>query len=231
MTTRPNQTPAGKKPVPAGSATGDPAAPALPASYIPQLEDTDVHKAARGDAAASAQPEASPPRAPEPRAPDGDGRMTLTRAALAGALAGAIGALAMALTSKAEAKVLLPEGAEHELPTTKLVETVAQERGAELSDAQAGAAGLGVSVGLGALSGALFGVVQSRLHPPELLHGLALSGLSYAATMPAKGLFPRLGVVPPPRLQSIEQAAVPVGAHLAFGLTTAAAYTALAGKE
>ena len=76
-------------------------------------------------------------------------------------------------------------------------------------------------------SGAVYGAVHTRVEPPALVHALLLSGLSYAVTVPDGGLLPRLGLMPPPTEQSMEQALVPVDAHLAFGVTTAAAFEAL----
>jgi hypothetical protein len=82
-------------------------------------------------------------------------------------------------------------------------------------------------MGYSAMWGALFGVVQDRVHPPSMLHGLVLGGLAYAANFPSFGLLPRLGVEPAPSLQPLNEAAIPVGAHIVYGLTTAAAFEAL----
>jgi hypothetical protein len=57
---------------------------------------------------------------------------------------------------------------------------------------------------------------------------LLLAGASYAVTMSGSGILPKLGVVAPPMSQSMEQTAVPIGAHLAFGVTTAAVHAAAA---
>ena len=149
------------------------------------------------------------------------------RAALEGALAGLIGGAAMMAAMKGGAKVLLPEGETMEPPPKKLVETLAQNRGAQISDAQATAAGMGVHMGHSALWGAIYGVVQDRLHPPDALHGLLLGGLVYAANFPEWGLLPKLGVLPPPTEQSLEKAVLPLGTHLVFGLATATAFRAL----
>lgn len=148
-------------------------------------------------------------------------------AALKGALAGMIGGAAMMMAMKAEQKLLLPKGQQMEPPPKKLVETLAEKQGMELSDTQAMAAGMGVHMGYSALWGAVFGVVQNRLHPPDLLHGLLLGGLVYATNFPEWGLLPQMGVLPPPSQQSMEKAAIPVGAHVVFGLATAAAFDAM----
>ncbi len=75
--------------------------------------------------------------------------------------------------------------------------------------------------------GAVFGMLQSRLHPPDALHGLLLGGILYSLNFPKFGLLPKLGVMPPPSRQSRAQAAVPIAPHVVFGLTTAAAFKAL----
>ena len=145
-------------------------------------------------------------------------------AALKGALAGLIGGAVMMMAMKAEQKVLLPEGQQMEPPPKKLVETLAENQGIKLSNTQSMAAGMSVHMGYSAVWGAVFGVVQNRLHPPDLLHGLLLGGLVYAASFPEWGLLPQMGVLPPPSQQSMEKAAVPFGAHIVFGLATAAAF-------
>lgn len=154
-------------------------------------------------------------------------RLDVGEAALKGALAGLVGALAITAVTKAETKALLPEGEDPKPPPQKFVETVAEEQGVELSEAQSKAAGTAVHLGHSALWGALYGVVQSRIHAPTTLHGLLLGGLVYNAQFPAWGLLPKMGVLPPPSMQSIEKASVAVGAHIAFGLATAAAFDAL----
>jgi hypothetical protein len=148
-------------------------------------------------------------------------------AALKGALAGLIGGAAMMMAMKIEQKVLLPEGQSMEPPPKALVETLAEKAGIDLEDRQATIAGMGVHMGYSAMWGALFGVVQDRMHPPSALHGLLLGGLVYAANFPSFGLLPKLGVLPPPSLQPLSEAPVPAGAHVVYGLATAAAFEAL----
>lgn len=152
---------------------------------------------------------------------------SLSGAALEGAVAGLLGGAVMMLAMKGGAKALLPEGETMEPPPKKLVETLAEEQGIQISDTQAMAAGIGVHMGYSALWGALYGVVQSRLHPPDALHGLLLGGIVYAANFPEWGLLPKLGVLPPPKQQSLQKAALPLGAHVVFGLATAAAFRVL----
>ena len=147
--------------------------------------------------------------------------------ALKGALAGIIGGAAMMMAMKMEQKALLPEGQTMEPPPKKLVETLAEKADVELEDNEAKMAGMGVHMGFSAMWGAMYGVVQDRVHPPFALHGLLLGGLVYAANFPSFGLLPRLGVLPPPSQQPLREAAVPAGAHVVYGLATAAAFEAL----
>lgn len=166
---------------------------------------------------------------PPTRTSDGDVTLGVVRAAVAGALAGAIGGLALLATTKGEEKVLLPPGEQAVPGGAQAVERLADARGQELSDTQVAAAGAGLQLGYCAIWGAIYGVVHSRLRPPAVLHAPLLGGLSYATAYGPSGILPRLGVVPPPAEQSIERAAVPIGAHLAFGVTTAAVFEALQG--
>ncbi|HEV2148937.1 MAG TPA: DUF1440 domain-containing protein [Longimicrobiaceae bacterium] len=154
-------------------------------------------------------------------------RAGIGEAAAKGALAGMIGGAAMMMAMKVEQKAFLPEGQTMEPPPRKLVETLAEKADVELDDQQAKMAGMGVHMGNSALWGALFGVVQDRVHPPSMLHGLLLGGLVYAANFPSFGLLPRLGVLPPPSQQPLREAAIPVGAHVVYGIATAAAFEAM----
>lgn len=156
-------------------------------------------------------------------------RKGIAEAALAGALAGIAGGIALMLVEKAEQKVLLPEGSATPAMGQKAVQQIARLRGAHLSPVQAQAAGAGMQIGYCAILGSLLGVVASRVDLPAIVDGLAFAGLSYAVTMSDKGILPRLGADTPPEMHSIEESAVPVGAHLAFGLTTAAVFDAVTG--
>lgn len=112
-------------------------------------------------------------------------------------------------------------------PPKKLMEAVAQKHAVEISQPQAMAAGMGVHMGYSALWGAIYGIVQDRLRLPDVLHGLLLGGLVYAADFREWGLLPRVGALPPPSAQEPVQAAIPMVAHAVFGLTTAKVFEAL----
>jgi len=152
----------------------------------------------------------------------------LLRAAALGAAAGLVGGIALLLVERAERAVLLPEGASTKGVAQQAVESLAREHGATLEGPPAVAAGAAVQLGYCALWGAVYGVAHEALGIPAAVDALLLAGASYAATMSESGLLPKLGIVAPPMNQSMEQTAVPVGAHLAFGITTAAVHAAAA---
>ncbi|HEV2733672.1 MAG TPA: hypothetical protein VGV85_02500 [Longimicrobiaceae bacterium] len=153
-------------------------------------------------------------------------RMGLGEAALKGAVASLVGGMATKLVWEAGQRTLPGPDRVHS-PTAGAVEAMAERAGTSLTEAQTRAAA-GAFYGQTMLAyGALYGIVQSRLHPPALGHGLLLAGIMYAANFPDFGLLPRLGVMPPPGEQGAREAAVPVAAQLAYGLTTAAVFDAL----
>ena len=154
-------------------------------------------------------------------------QMDIGEAALKGALASLIGGVVMKALWQAEQTALLPEGQRVTSPTTTLVQNVAAEQNVQLSETQTKAAAAAFYGGNMALFGAIYGVVQSRLHPPSALHGLLLGGLVYAANFPSFGVLPKAGIIPPPQQQTTTEALIPVAPHVAFGLTTAAVFKAL----
>lgn len=156
-----------------------------------------------------------------------DRKMDVGEAALKGAVAGLIGGVVMKLLWQAEQTALVPEDRRVSSPTTRMVEQLAERRELQISGTQARAAAATVYGGNMALFGAVYGVVQSRIHPPDALHGLLLGGLVYAANFPSWGALPRAGIVPPPGEQPLAEALIPVAPHLGFGLTTAAVFKAL----
>lgn len=157
-----------------------------------------------------------------------DGGMGLGEAALKGALASVVGGLAMKLVWEAEERALLDAPERLGSPTKQAVTAMAARRGRTLSDRQTTLAATALYLGSMAQWGALYGIVQNRLQPPHQLHGLVLGALVYAANFPGFGVLPKLDVYLPPSGQSKAQAAIPIGAHVAYGITTAAAYRALA---
>ena len=154
-------------------------------------------------------------------------QMDIGEAALKGAVASLIGGVVMKLLWQAEQTTLVPEERRVTSPSTTLIENLAEKRGLQISETQAAAAGAAFYGGNMAVFGAIYGIVQSRLHPPSVLHGLVLGGLVYAANYPSFGVLPKAGIVPPPQEQSLTEALIPVAPHIAFGLTTAAVFEAL----
>ncbi len=156
---------------------------------------------------------------------------TQQQSAAAGALKGALAALVGGLALRAvwgAGQGLLPANEKLPSPTGETVKKLAEQRGVTLSDAQQRAATLGMYSAVMLGWGAVFGAAQARFSPPLLASSLALGGWIYALNFPkATGVLPRTGVLKPPSEQTTAQAALPVAAHVAFGLATAAAYRAI----
>ncbi len=156
-----------------------------------------------------------------------DSRPALGDAALKGALAAIAGGLLMKVVWELGTRVLGPQS-EFSSPTRGVVDALAAKAGTSLSDSQRTAASAALYTGAMATWGAVYGAVQSRLHPPMLVHGLLLGGLVYAANFTPAGALPKAGIVPAFGDQSQRQRELSLAAHAAFGLATAAAYEALA---
>lgn len=155
-------------------------------------------------------------------------RAGLAEAAVKGALAGMVGGMAMKMVMEMEQRALLPEGQRQTPPPKKVVQKVEEAQGVELSPAQEQMAAMGVHMGYSAFWGAVHGVGSRILGIPTPVHGLLLGGLVYYSSMSKSGFLTKMGVTEPPMQQPLRQAAIPMGAHVAFGLATAAAYDALA---
>lgn len=153
----------------------------------------------------------------------GDG---LGEAALRGALAAIAGGLVMKVVWEAGDRAL-PAEERFGSPTRGAVDAIARRADARLTGRTRDAASAALYTSAMATWGALYGVVQSRAHPPALAHGLLLGALVYAANFTRAAALPKAGIVPAYTDQTRRQKALPIGAHAAFGLTTAAAFAAL----
>lgn len=152
---------------------------------------------------------------------------SLGEAALKGALAGLAGGLVLRAAWEAGQR-LLPAGERLPSPTDAMVRALARQRGATLTPGQTRAASLGMYGAVMLGWGAAFNALGTRLGAPPLAQSLALGGWLYALNFPkTTGVLPRKGILPAPGEQAPAQAAVPVAAHAAFGLATAAALAAL----
>ena len=155
-----------------------------------------------------------------------------TESVASGALKGAAAALVGGLVLRAvwgAGERLLPADQKLPSPTGETVKQLAAKRGVTLSDTQQKAAVLGMYSAVMLGWGAAFGAAQARFEPPLLASSLALGAWIYALNFPkATGVLAKTGVLKPPSEQTRGQAALPIVAHAAFGLATAAAYRALA---
>ena len=154
--------------------------------------------------------------------------MSVGEAALKGALAGVAGGAAMMLARPLEAKGLLPASERSGPEWERIVRSEARRRRIHLTELQITLLGSAVHLSYSALIGAAYGVVRSRTRVPDAAQGLVTSALVYAANFPAVGLVPRRGIAPPPKKQRPRKALTPVATHAVFGVTTAAAFRALA---
>lgn len=110
-------------------------------------------------------------------------------------------------------------------PTAEAAERVARGAAREALDPGTRArAGEAIHWGYGAAWGAFYGVMQSSLKLPHLLHGTILGVLVYGA---AATVVPRLGLTPPPTDQPAKLNAMQIGAHLVYGWATAITYAIL----
>lgn len=148
--------------------------------------------------------------------------ISVTEAALKGAVAGVIGGAALMLFEQIEHVMLLPRGDTTGTMGQQAVEAVAKSRGVELSKPASQIAGAAGQLAYCALLGAISGIAKRKSTRPAVVEGLATAGLAYAGSMSPGGLLPKLGVTAPPMGHSMEETAVPVVSYLAFGLTTAA---------
>lgn len=155
-------------------------------------------------------------------------RQSTMDAMMKGALAGLAGGVALLVAERLEREMMLPAGASNAGTAQRAVEFVAEERGTDLSPPVAMAAGAGVQLGWCALWGALYGAVHNRLETPAVVDALVLAGAAYYAARSEQGVLPRLGVAGPVTSQNMEQTAVDVVSHLAFGVTTATVFEAAA---
>ena len=152
-------------------------------------------------------------------------RMSVAGAAARGAVAGIAGGVVLRALWGFEEGLLPPER-RTESPTGEVVEKMAEEHGVQLSRTQVRAAAALGYTGSMAVWGAVYGMVQSRVHPPMLVHGLLLGGLVYAANFAPGAALPKQGIVAPPEGLDRELF-TRLGAHAVFGLTTAAVFEAL----
>ncbi|MGI9089792.1 MAG: hypothetical protein ACR2GG_01675 [Gemmatimonadaceae bacterium] len=152
---------------------------------------------------------------------------SLGHVALKGALAAVVGGMALKMLWNA-GQHMLPESEKYPLsPTREAVGIMASKRGVHLSSGETTMAAGAMYGGMMAGMGALYGIAEDRLRPPPYLAGLALAGLIYGANFTRIGALPKLGIIEPAGDQPKRQAAVPLAAHVGFGLATAAAYKAM----
>jgi putative membrane protein len=148
-----------------------------------------------------------------------------------GAVAGLAGTAALTVVMRFGPRMLtglglLPEEAQpHEEPTAKLAGKVAGgvlER--PIGEDTKESAGQAIHWAYGAGWGALYGIVQSSLRLPHLLHGALFGGVVAGV---ASTLVPAMRLTPPPTEQPPAMSALQVGWHLVYGWVTALTFRLL----
>lgn len=106
-------------------------------------------------------------------------------------------------------------------PTEEVAERVSDR---PLDPETRAAAGQAIHWAYGAGWGAFYGVMQSSLRLPHLLHGTLFGGLVYAV---ASTVVPRLGLTRPPTSQPMPMNLTQLAMHLIYGWATAIVFGAL----
>ncbi|HVX42120.1 MAG TPA: hypothetical protein VHB25_21345 [Gemmatimonadaceae bacterium] len=151
---------------------------------------------------------------------------TIAEAAIKGALAGLAGGIALMLAEQLGRRTVLPENSDTTSTAARAVELVASEHETSPSRAVSEALGGTLELTWCAALGAAFGIVHSRLGTPAIVDGLALAALAYTTTASPVGVLPRIGMSPP-QAENMEEAAIPIASHVAFGVATAAVFEAV----
>ncbi|MGI8587954.1 MAG: DUF1440 domain-containing protein [Chloroflexia bacterium] len=147
------------------------------------------------------------------------GKDNLLVSAAKGAVAGLVGtalmtaAMPLSLNVLRKMDLLPPQPAApdpRKQPPAKLAQKIAETAfDTHLDRDEAHIAGQAIHWGYGTVAGIMYGVVQSRLRLPHLLHGSLFGGL---VTLAAWTLVPEMGLTPPPAEQpapkNIDQALV-----------------------
>ncbi len=147
------------------------------------------------------------------------GKDNLLVSAAKGAVAGLVGtaimtaAMPLSLDTLRKMGLLPPQSAApdpRKQPPAKLAKKIAETAfDTHLDQDEAHVAGQAIHWGYGMGAGILYGLIQSRLRLPHLLHGSLLGGL---VTLAAWTLVPEMGLTPPPTDQpapkNIDQAIV-----------------------
>jgi len=116
-----------------------------------------------------------------------------------------------------------------ESPPERLAETVSERvAGTTLGPDARKAAGQTIHWGYGAVWGAVYGLAQSRLRLPHLVHGTVF-GLLVAVV--ASTLVPAAGLAPAPTEQSAAKSATQLFNHLLYGWVTALTYHFLSERN
>ncbi len=144
-----------------------------------------------------------------------------------GALAGALGSSSMLVALRAE-NALVPRRDRMAPPWVKLTDAVLDRSGIELSPRATHVVGTFLHLGYGAFAGAAYAVIDRRVfrrHP--WANAFVVAGVLYATGYLRGGLQHSAGALAPPSRQRPPRAFIPIGLHVVFASTMAAAFELL----
>lgn len=147
-----------------------------------------------------------------------------------GAIAGAVGTLALVVLRRVITPAVVPTDMRQEQqPPEQIVEWAEAKAGepVALSNPEKMATAMVAHFGYGMTGGALYGVARSRFPGVSAPITGAIFGLAVWAVS-LEGLLPMLGVAPATTNQMPKKWVMPVIDHLSYGVITALAYESLA---
>jgi uncharacterized membrane protein YagU involved in acid resistance len=155
--------------------------------------------------------------------------------ALLGAIGGLVGTVAVTIGMKGGPVLmqqlgLAPEGKEEaEEPEEKLAEKVSEEFfETPIEEDTKQVAGQAIHWGYGIAWGTLYGLVQSGLRLPDLLHGTLFGGL---VGVVASTVVPAMHLSPPPSREPMSKNVMMLFLHLLYGWVTALTFRALSTRS
>jgi hypothetical protein len=159
--------------------------------------------------------------------------MSTRDAAIRGAVAGAIGTLAMVALRRVLEPQLVPSSIRHKKhPPEQVTEWAASKTGKAraLPKRKKMTAAMVLHFGYGSAAGALYGVARERLPHDDGIVSAVDEGATFGTAVWAasvEGLLPALGIAPPTTDLPKRKWPMPVLEHMAYGVVTALAFEAL----
>ena len=151
-------------------------------------------------------------------------------AARRGAVAGAVGSAAMVAALRLE-NAVVPRRDRMTPPWVRLTEAVLDRLDLELSPTATHALGAVLHAAYGAIAGASYGMLDRRVFRRRPWgNAFLIAALLYVTGYLRGGLQHRAGAFSPPSRQRTPRALIPVGLHVVFASTMAAAFVLLEAR-